>query len=73
MEVALRDASISVGQFRAGPLQPGEYCIVALPASERPIQPGDPVRLARVAAAAERITVGELDERVVELRVVLER
>lgn len=63
----------TAGQFRAGPLRPGEYCIVALPASARPIQPGDSARLARLAAVAERITLGELEERVVELRVVPER
>jgi hypothetical protein len=62
-----------VGQFRAGPLRPGEYCIVALPASAPAVQPGDSARLARLAAAAERITIGELGEGVVELRVVSER
>jgi hypothetical protein len=63
----------TAGQFRAGPLRPGEYCIVALPASARPIQPGDSARLARLAVAGERITLGELEEKVVELRVVAER
>src|SRR3954451_1851102 len=61
------------GQFRAGPFRPGEYFIVALPASARPVQPGDSARLARLAAAAERVTLGELEERDVELRVVPER
>jgi protocatechuate 3,4-dioxygenase beta subunit len=63
----------AAGQFRAGPLRPGEYCIVALPASARPVQPGDSARLARLAGIAERITLGELEDRVVELRVVPER
>jgi protocatechuate 3,4-dioxygenase beta subunit len=61
------------GQFRAGPLRPGEYCIVALPASAHAVQPGQSARLARLAAAAERITLGELEERPVDVRVVPER
>lgn len=62
------------GQFRAGPVRRGDYCIVALPASaRRPIQPGESARLARLAAAAERITLSELEERTMDLRVVAER
>jgi hypothetical protein len=61
------------GQFRAGPLRPGEYRIVALPASAHPVQPGQSARLARLAAAAERVTLGELEERPVDVRVVPER
>ena len=61
------------GQFRAGPVRAGEYFIVALPASVHPIQPGDSARLARLAAVAERITLGELDERTVDVRIVAER
>jgi len=61
------------GQFRAGPVRPGEYCLVALPASARPIQPGESARVARLAAAAERITLGEFEERTVDVRIVAER
>jgi len=61
------------GQFRAGPVRSGEYCLVALPASARPIQAGESARLARLAAAAERVTLGESEERTVDVRIVAER
>jgi hypothetical protein len=61
------------GHFRTGPVRAGEYCLVALPASARPIQPGESARLARLAAAAERITLGEFEERTVDVRIVAER
>jgi protocatechuate 3,4-dioxygenase beta subunit len=63
----------AAGQFRAGPVRAGEYSIVAVPASARPIQLGEPARLARLAAAAERITLGEFEERTVDVRVVAEQ
>jgi hypothetical protein len=63
----------SAGVFRAGPVRGGDYLVVALPASAPPIQFGEWDRLARLAAVAERVTLGELDERVLDLRVVAER
>ena len=61
------------GEFRAGPNRGGDYLIVALPADARPIQEGDSRRLQRLAAAAVRVTLGDLDERTVDLRVLVER
>ena len=61
------------GQFRTGPVRAGEYYIVALPDSTGPIRPDDPARLARLAAAADRITLGEFEERTVDLRIVAVR
>jgi hypothetical protein len=37
------------------------------------VQAGEWDRVARLAAAAERITLGDLDERALDLRVVSER
>jgi protocatechuate 3,4-dioxygenase beta subunit len=63
----------STGVFRAGPVRGGDYLVVALPASAPPFQLAEWDRLARLAAVAERVTLGELDERVLDLRVVTER
>jgi hypothetical protein len=63
----------SAGVFRAGPVRGGDYLVIALPASAPPIQFGEWDRITRLAAAAERVTLGELDERVLDLRVVAER
>ena len=56
-----------------GPVRGGDYFIVALPANTRPIQPGESRRLQRLAAAAERVTLGDLDERTIDVRLVVER
>lgn len=61
------------GDFRAGPVRAGEYCIVALPPSAPSVQPGDSARLSRLAALADRISLGDLEERTVDVRVVAER
>ena len=60
------------GEFRIGPLRGGDYFIVAMPANARPIQRGESRRLQRLAAVAERVTLGDLDERTIDLRVVVE-
>jgi hypothetical protein len=56
------------GAFRIGPQRGGDYLIIALPPTEIP-DPGDRVRLARLAASAERITLSADEERTVDLRV----
>ena len=61
------------GEFRAGPVRGGDYFLVALPADTRPIQAGDSRRLERLATVAERVTLGDLDERAVDLRLVIKR
>ena len=61
------------GEFRAGPVRGGEYFILALPADVWPVQPGDSRRLQRLAKVAEQITLGDLDERTIDLQVVVER
>ena len=61
------------GEFRLGPVRGGDYFVVAIPGDVRPIQEGESRRLERLAAVAERVTLGDLDERSVDLRVVIER
>ncbi len=61
------------GEFRVGPVRGGDYFVVALPANTRPMQPGESRRFQKLAAAAERVTLGDLDERTVDLRLVVER
>ena len=61
------------GAFRIGPVRGGDYLIVALPASAPLVDSGQRARLARLATLAERLTLDDLDERVVDLRVVTER
>jgi protocatechuate 3,4-dioxygenase beta subunit len=61
------------GEFRAGPTRAGDYFIVAVPAKTFPIQAGDSRPLQRLAAVAERVTLGDLDERSIDLRLVVER
>ena len=63
----------AAGEFRLGPVRGGDYFIVAMPANVQPIQPGELTRLQRLAAVAERVTLGDLDERTVDLRLVVER
>ena len=61
------------GSFRLGPSRPGTYAIVALPAGSMGVQRGERERIARLIAAGEKVTLGELEERTVELRLVSER
>jgi protocatechuate 3,4-dioxygenase beta subunit len=63
----------AAGEFRLGPVRRGDYLIVALARSAPWVGPRQRDRLARLAAAAERITLGELDERAIDLRVMNER
>jgi protocatechuate 3,4-dioxygenase beta subunit len=63
----------ATGQFRMGPVRGGDYFVVAVPANTRPIQPGESRRLQKLAAVAERVTLGDLDERNIDLQVVVER
>lgn len=66
-------SSSSNGTFRAGPLREGTYFVVALPSDTPPIQLGEWDRLSRLQKLAERVTLGELEERTVELRLVREK
>ena len=43
------------------------------PPETRPIQAGESRRLQRLAAVAERVTLGDLEERTIDLRLVAER
>ena len=61
------------GTFRLGPVRGGDYLIVALPASAPPPRTGDWDRLARLAAIAQRLTLDDLDARMLDVRVVTER
>jgi hypothetical protein len=59
--------------MKLGPILPGDYFIVAMPANTRPIQPGESRRFQRLAAVAERVTLGDLDERTIDLQLLVER
>jgi len=63
----------AAGAFTLNPVRGGEYAVVALPPSSEvlPFAPQD--RLSRLAELGERITLTDLDERSVRLRVVRER
>ena len=63
----------TVGTFRLGPVRGGDYLIVALPSSAPPPQTGEWDRLARLAAIAQRLTLDDLDARMLDVRVVTER
>lgn len=63
----------ATGTFRVGPARAGDYRLVALPSTSRPLQLGEWDRVARLMEHAERITLGELEERTIELHVVTVR
>ena len=63
----------TVGTFRLGPVRGGDYLIVALPSSAPVPQIGEWDRLARLAAIAQRLTLDDLDARMLDVRVVTER
>jgi hypothetical protein len=63
----------TAGTFRFAPVRGGEYAIVALPAASEYPQAGEWDRLARLVELGERVTLSELDERLVDLRVVTEK
>lgn len=58
------------GAFRLGPSRGGDYAIVAVAAATPDLQAWEWERTAKLAAMGERLTLGELDERAVELRIV---
>ena len=60
------------GAFRLGPVRGGDYLIVALPSSAPVPQAGEWDRLARLAAIAQRLTLDDLDARMLDVRVVTE-
>lgn len=61
------------GAFRLGPVRGGDYLILALPLTARAPEIGEWDRLARLAAIAQRLTLDELDARMLDVRVVTER
>jgi hypothetical protein len=63
----------SAGAFRLGPARSGNYLIVGLPPSTPMFRPGERSRLARLSAAAHRITLRDLDERILDIHVVNDR
>lgn len=58
------------GMFRIGPVRAGDYLVVALDPSVPVPTADDRERLARVAAAAERITLGDQEARTIDLRAI---
>lgn len=63
----------AAGDFRLGPLRGGEYFIVALPSSAPMLQMGQWERVTRLTSVADRVTLGDLDERAIDLRLSVER
>jgi hypothetical protein len=68
-----RAVASSTGAFQIGPVRSGDYLIVALPSGAPMVQPGAWDRVARLATVAQRITLGDLEARTLDLRVVNER
>jgi len=62
----------AAGEFRFGPMRAGEYVVVAFATRVRELEPGDRVRAAKLASLGERVRLGELDERAIDLRVIKE-
>jgi protocatechuate 3,4-dioxygenase beta subunit len=59
----------ATGSFRAGPQRPGDYVLVALgPSGSLPLN--DRSRLTQLAQVGERITLGDAEERTLDLTVV---
>jgi hypothetical protein len=73
LSVAATTRGISAGRFTLGPARGGEYVVVALPAASEVMPNAPQDRLQRLAAAGERLTLSDLDERSVQLHVVRER
>jgi protocatechuate 3,4-dioxygenase beta subunit len=59
----------ATGNYTFSPIRDGDYSIVALPADTPIPGPAESDRLAALAALGERVTVTDLDQRTVELRV----
>ena len=69
---ATADAA-ATGAFRFGPLRGGSYRIVALPPATTWVESVEWERIARLAALGDRLTLGEMDDRTIELTIVPER
>jgi hypothetical protein len=64
-------ASVSAtGRFQLGPQRAGDYLILAVVPSATVPEPDDRDRVARLAERAERIRLGDDEQRIVELRVI---
>jgi len=61
------------GTFSIGPARGGDYVIVAVPASSDRARLSSQDRLSRLAALGERVTLTDVDERVMQLRITRER
>lgn len=61
------------GVFRFGPARGGTYVVLAVSAQSSPPQRGDTEHLARLLAAGERVTLDDLGERKVDLRLFADR
>jgi protocatechuate 3,4-dioxygenase beta subunit len=61
------------GNFQFGPLHDGDYLIVAVAADTPTPRPDDADTMARLAALGERMTIGDLDQRTIQLRVTTVR
>ena len=72
--VAARGTTARDGTFSVGPVRGGDYALVALPASsEMEILSFTQDRLTRLAALGDRVTLSDVDERRVQLRLMRER
>jgi protocatechuate 3,4-dioxygenase beta subunit len=66
-------SSSESGEFRVGPLRGGDYFIVSRSSSVRLRDPDDRSMLKQLMEGAERITLGNEEQRTVDLRVVKNR
>jgi len=58
----------ATGALQIGPVRGGEYMVVVLPPTTPMLQAGEWERAARLAALGEPLTLSDVDERTVELR-----
>ena len=63
---------VESGEFRLGPMRGGEYVVVAFASRVRELDRSDRARAAKLATLGERVRLGELDERLIDLRVIKE-
>jgi hypothetical protein len=66
-------AASATGAFRSNPQRRGDYLVAALAASAPVPEFDDRERMARLVKLAERVTLGEFDERTVDVRVVTDQ
>jgi len=71
--LAATATTAATGAFRFGPLRGGSYRIVALPPATTWVESAEWERIARLAALGDRLTLGEMDDRTIELTIVPER